>query len=139
MSLLLSLLTEFLISDQGRLACRRTEVLLRPAGFCSSVTEGEFKAEVCKCRTYANVGRTSTLLTPLHFSLINLNFREKAALARANEDKIASLQETITRYEGRQARFYDLELENESLKGRYSIWRSIENDNISLTPTKNPK
>ena len=83
---------------------------------------------------YANAGRT--LLIPLHFSLINLDFREKAALARANEDKIASLQETITRYEGRQARFYDLELENESLKGRMA---ELETDNIGLTPTKKPE
>ncbi|GAV02496.1 hypothetical protein RvY_13055 [Ramazzottius varieornatus] len=65
----------------------------------------------------------------------NLKLREKAALARANEDKIASLQETITRYEQRQARFYDLELENEHLKNRLG---ELETDDISLTPTKKP-
>ncbi|OQV24060.1 hypothetical protein BV898_02014 [Hypsibius exemplaris] len=65
----------------------------------------------------------------------NQKLREKAALARANEDKILALEDNIKRYEERQCRFYDLELENEQLRNRLAEWDSAD---AIQSPSKKP-
>ncbi|XP_055340456.1 mitotic spindle assembly checkpoint protein MAD1-like [Paramacrobiotus metropolitanus] len=66
----------------------------------------------------------------------NQKLRERAALARANEDKIQTLEESIKRYETRQCRFYDLELENEQLKAQIEEFESAD---LAQSPSKKPR
>ncbi|XP_055349656.1 optineurin-like [Paramacrobiotus metropolitanus] len=66
----------------------------------------------------------------------NQKLRERAALARANEDKIQTLEESIKRYETRQCRFYDLELENEQLKAQIDEFESAD---LAQSPSKKPR
>ena len=62
----------------------------------------------------------------------NEKLREKAALARANECKIQSLQETIARYEERQRNYCEMELEIERLKDQLADYSSpVEPTDVS--------